>query len=523
MPVAHREADRSDVAIRAIRNGWWGVVAGGTILIFALLLLIPPHGILSENEENYFALAERFVDSNAWSPDSAVFDASPHRMLSDATLGTLVSTIGYAPTQMVTRLLAAAGYALALTALFQVFELSALDAALAVMTMALLGQSMLGGEWLFESYEAKVVAYSLVLAGLRLVLVAEGLTGATLLFAAATYFHILVGGFWFVAAVALRLLGGPRELRRVAGATALFALLVAPLAGVIAWSRFTDRSAAMAADLPTPDVIYSIIREPHHQSPFLSLGYFVYGWLPGYVISGAMLAACLWGARHGPTRRLRVAAGWLAGLLAYLFLVLGPKYLDRDSGVLGKFYLFRPASLILLLWLMLALALAFTLLARRGWLLRAALLILIGPAFLLTQGRVVVREMRRQAAIESQKQLLAETVQRRTGPRDVVLIDPELEMGLLDFERRTQRPTWVNWKFTPTNDAEIIEWYRRMLLRRSIFEQGCSADHRGPAIAFLLTTPARAAQLTASCGPEIFRSGQWVLLDRTFMTGAGEP
>ncbi len=49
---------------------------------------------------------------------------------------------------------------------------------------------------------------------------------------------------------------------------------------------------------------------------------------------------------------------WLVGLLAYLFLILVPKFLDRDDGVLGKFYLFRPSSLTLLLFLMLVLAVA---------------------------------------------------------------------------------------------------------------------------------------------------------------------
>ena len=153
-------------------------------------------------------------------------------------------------------------------------------------------------------------------------------------------------------------------------ATALFVLLVAPLISLMAWSRFADTSAAYAIDVPPPDVIYSIIREPHHQSPFLSWAYFRDHWLPGYVMATPMLLACLWVAWWGETRQLRVTAMWLAGLLAYLFLVLGPNFFDRNDGVLGKFYLFRPSSLILLLCLMLAMAVAAGMLRRRAWLLR---------------------------------------------------------------------------------------------------------------------------------------------------------
>ncbi len=489
-------------------------LAGIIVLVLVLTLLIPPHGILSDNEENYFALAERFVDGSAWPGTTAVFDASRHRMLSDVTLGYLVSTVGFVPAQVLTRLLAIVGYTLTLPALFRVFGLSALDAALAVMAMALVGQDIIGGEWLFDGYEAKVTAYVLVLAAITLVLAREQLIVAALVFAASTYFHFLVGGFWFLAAMALRLLERPRDLRRVALATALYAILVMPLLGVIGWSRFADVSVAQATDVPPPDVIYSIIREPHHQSPFLSWAYFRDHWLPGYAMALPMLLACLSVARRGESRLPRAMAVWLAGLLAYLFFVLGPKFLDRNSGVLGKLYLFRPSSLILLLWLVLALAVAATMLGSRTWILRTSLLALIGPAFLYVQGGRLVHEMVAHEALERQKQALFSDIARVVAPGDVVLIDPDIEMQLLDFERRTGRPTLVTWKFAPSNDRELIVWYRRMELRRALFAQGCSSGMPLSDIQYLLTTPASAPRLATSCGPEAFRVGQWVLLRR---------
>ena len=82
------------------------------------------------------------------------------------------------PRRVLTRVLAIAGYTLTLSALFRVFGLTALDAALAVMATALIGQDIIGGEWLFNGYEAKVVAYVLVL---RIVLTRERVTVAALL------------------------------------------------------------------------------------------------------------------------------------------------------------------------------------------------------------------------------------------------------------------------------------------------------------------------------------------------------
>jgi hypothetical protein len=489
-----------------------GLLAGTAALVLVLLLLIPPDGILSDNEENYFQLAARLITGTAWPELTAVFDSSRHRILSDATLGSLVWLIGYAPAQIMMRLLAVAGYTLALPRLFDAFGLSAVDAALAVMVMALIGQDVVGGEWLFSGYEAKVAAYILVLFALRLIFTRERLTAPVLLLALATCWHFLVGGFWFVAMMALRLLDC-RTLRPVARAAGLYMLLVSPLFVVIFWSRLVDHSAAQATDVPPPDVIYSIIREPHHQTPFLSWEYFRDHWLPGYAMALPMLLSCVWFASHAAIHRFRVMAWWLAGLLAYLVLILGPKFLDRDSGVLGKFYLFRPSSLIELLWLMLALAFVAKAAGRRAWLVRVVLLATIGPVFCYVQGGRVLQEIETARIAESRKAPVEQAVRQLIPAGDVVLIDPDVEMNWLDFERRTGRPAWVMWKFAPTNDAELITWYRRIEARWAVFQQKCGQDISIAHQIFLLTTPAAASRLTANCGAELLRAGPWVLIE----------
>ena len=82
--------------------------------------------------------------------------------------------------------------------------------------------------------------------------------------------------------------------------------------------------------------------------------------------------------------------------------------------MLGKFSLFRPSSLILLLWLLLALAVAAMMLGSRIWILRATLLALIGPAFLYIQGGRLVDEMVAHEALEHQKQALFSDVGSQT-------------------------------------------------------------------------------------------------------------
>jgi hypothetical protein len=478
-------------------------------LFLVLLCLIPPDGVLSENEENYFQLAARSVSSAPVAPETAVFDGSHHRFVADHVLGWLIGLTGFAGAQIVGRCLAAFAYATALLALCRRLELSGLDAVLAVMIFALLGQTLFGGEWLFNGLEAKVAAYVGVLAGLAMVLRGRRLVGAALVFAAATYCHFLVGLFWFFAAMTLSFLDERRDLRRIAAATAFFSLLVAPLLGVIAWTWLLEDAAA----IPSADVIYSIIRAPHHTSPFVTAESFRRHWLPGCLLAGGMLANALIIARLPEAERLRRLALWLALLLAYLALAFVPAYVDRDTGLLGKVYLFRPASLVLLLWLMLALAALDRLGLRRRSVVKLLALALVAPVFLLDAADRIADDRASLAADDAEKQGLADFLAHHAAADAVVLIDPELEFSFLDFERRTRHPMLVSWKFDPTSPREIREWYRRIEFRKALFAAGCGGAS-GYAVDFLLTSAEHAEGLARSCGPVVYGVGGVALVRR---------
>jgi hypothetical protein len=482
-------------------------------LLLLLLCLMPPDGVLSDNEEDYFALAAQAVSLSPAPPATAVFDASHHRAVSEVFLGGLVKAVGYERAQIIARTLAAIAFAFLLTGILRRFGLSLLDAVLVIVGYALLGQTLMGGEWLFNGVEAKVIAYGLVLAGLYMAAAGPSFLAPTLLFAQATYFHFLVGGFWFFAAMAGRLIEDRREIGRVLASIALFLVIVAPLAAVIGWSRLADaRALAPSAGLPSADVIYSIIRAPWRAAPFLDLHSFLTQWLPGCVAAVAMLAASVAIARRPEAARWKVTTVWLAGLLGYLLVALAAAFFDRHTGVLGKLYLFRPAALTLLLWLAFAMAFLAAAAVPRWTALRLAALAVLLPMFLM--GAVDrVQADRRQAALGPAKDALTAALAERAAPGSVVLIDPQLEWSYLDFERRTRHPSLVAFKFMPTNDPQIVEWYRRIEFRRVLFEQGCTASAAYP-VDFLLTTPAHAAALTASCGPVVYATDKLALLRR---------
>src|SRR6185312_6985484 len=67
-----------------------------------------------------------------------------------------------------------------------------------------------------------------------------------------------------------------------------------------------------------------------------------------------------------------------------------------------------------------------------------------------------------------------------------------------DFERVTRRPMLVMWKMMPSNDPQMLEWWRRIEFRKSVFDKDCPQN---PEYHFdrLLTTPERERVLSTSC------------------------
>jgi uncharacterized protein DUF6798 len=473
-----------------------------------------PDGVLTDNEEDYFALAERFFTGATTPSDSALFDSSPHRALNEILLGGLVVAIGHERAQIVARLVLAATFAILLYAVFNLFGLSPVDETIVLAVFGLLDQQIMGGEWLFHGYEAKTAAYAFVLAGLVAAVARQRLWAGVPLFAVATYFHFLVGIFWFHAALLWRVFDDRRALEPAVIAAAWFWLAVAPLVGVIEWKRWmVDAATPVPFELPSSDYIYSILRAPWHAAPFVNRDSFLTSWLSGCVLAGGMLAGAFAIARTATEARLRATARWLVLLLVYLFAALALSYLDRRTEILGKFYLFRPSSLMLLLiWLAAALAWLNELAPRRRpALLKLAALALVLPQFVAAAALHLRQGMNAQAEIATDKRTVNDFLRGATASDAIVLVDPEIENTFLDIERTTGRFALVMWKFMPTNDPQILEWYRRMEFRRSIFQQGCGPDppYRTD---YLLTTFERGKFLARNCGPPVLETARFALL-----------
>jgi len=482
------------------------------LLPITLLLLLPVGW--NDNEEMYFLFAHKSVEPAAFGPYSAVFDDSSYRFLSNWVLGAPIVIFGYEAAQMSARIFMATLYALGLGAFFSALRLSWLDAVAVLAVFVMAGQNLFAGEWLFDGVEGKTFAYAAVLGAIGLGL-RDRWGPALALAVLAIYFHFLVGGFWGVVLIALSALRD-RSLGRSLRLIGLMVLSASPIVLLIALERLGGGDVLPDSSV-NPDVIYSSIRNAHHVAPFASIGIII-SWSKGLIAAAALFIALIVAIRHA---RDPILYTLVAAILIYLFLALAIAYLDRETYFFGKFYLFRPASLVLLMAITLGaaslrdadLTVAFK---SHPKIVPARMLISAVIAVVFISGQIQQKTKlwidKTETSLDFAPMIAA--VKRESSEGEIVLLQPDsFTSGSQHFalHRLFSRPTLVSFKFIPTSDQAILRWYYLIEFQKKLFTEGCT-DHLPYPIKLLAVFDDETLQKVKSCGPVVWRGSTGALI-----------
>lgn len=459
-------------------------LAFSLVLGVVLLVLMPPQ-IWSVNEDVFLTSALRKFQPDRFEPYAALFDPTLSRIGPDYFVGFLIDRIGYDAAHFALRFSMAFIYAFALAYFFITMQLPLLWSVAVICFFGLRGENILGGEWLFRGVETKTWAYALVIIAIASAAKLRWLR-ATVLCLIATYCHFLVGGFWAAAILATLFVSQPV---RAAQFGAGYFLAVSPILFVL----LREQSAAtLSTDGLTSDYIYSILRNPHHVAPFGPKQWGVRGLIRLLWMIAASVPM-LWLAASRPARYVIALS---AGVAAYLVLALLVSYLDREAGMLGKFYLFRPSSLALLLfWTGVALILRqYVGRVPYVWIPLALFIAYFAAQFVLKDQKVEGD----QHLVEQRLDAVVNRLNKSTLPNDIVLFDPSLDEKYVAVLRKLTRPTLVTRKAIPTTPSAIQEWYKRTKFREHIFQNGCVGELAYPVKYLVALRPAPAALST--CG-----------------------
>lgn len=501
MNTAGALVERALMRLDGARSGWALFAA----LLPLMLLLLAPTAWIS-NEENYFQLAYQRVAPDQFGEHHAVFDHSRARIVAETLLGGAVKWLGYEPAHVVLRIVLAFFYAGSLAIFFSSVGIGALGALVVVAGFCVMGEQLMGGEWLFRGVEAKTFAYSSMFVAIGFALRRRWLI-AVAMAAAATYLHFLVGGFWTLMLLCMQL-RQQRNLKRVLLSAALFGLLIAPLMVVVVPHDVVSLLTTTPSQGPSADFIYSELRGAEHVAPF-STRWAFWTWVPGIVVTCSLLGVLLGLQRRTLLPEIGLVSMWG---LCYLLAALVLAFFDRHDNYLGKFYLFRPSSLILFLALT-AIVLAVTRQCADNarW-----ALALVATAFVSVFAwntlTVHIDLVRRTPGVAYERALI-DAIETHSAPDDIVLIEPfnEMSADYVRLHRVIPRPTLVSWKFAPTNPSDLLRWYDLIRRRERLFVRGCAAPMQ-PAVKLLVVFHREIAPRLRDCGEVVWEHPDALLM-----------
>ena len=323
----------------------------------------------------------------------------------------------------------------------------------------------------------------------------------------ATYFHLLVGASWFVLLFTTLLFTEKRHFNVIKNSFYYF-LFSFPII-FIAYLGFMGSTFVQDPNLPSPDYIYSYIRQYKMVLPFYSLSSFVITWLPGILIYFGFLLSIVFIRRDKDIFLEKLFYIILTSSFA-LFGLIFLSFFDVD-GFLGKFYPFRFASLLLLIFIIFYaryLLLYFNNFSRS---LSFSVLLILSPFFFIKASINAVGELQDVYFENKNKINLYEFVEENTNPSHIILIDPRLEEIFFDFERKLNRPTLVTFKYIPSSKEGLIEWYKRREFKTKIFNGDFEIIHQFPFHYLLLKKDKEMPHLTSSFN-KVFENQEFYLL-----------
>jgi len=472
------------------------------LLVFMFILHFPVsiHG----NEENYFQLAHKRISPLEFSEYSAVFDASNARFVVESVIGSLVYIFGIDAAHIIARFLMACLYALGAGMFFKAMRMSVLESVAVISIFILLGQQLFGGEWIFGAVEGKTFAYALIFTALGCSIQKKWMY-AIVLGGCATYLHFLVGSFWSLVCVFYALLvAGYRVSFKL---LAIYALIVLPLLLVIVNDQFGQ--ADTAGNIALANEIY-VKRNLHHIFPFSSMANFK-EWVPGIIILSILICWFAYVAVFDKDNKDKLTYLVLS-LMLYLVLAFIISYVDRETLLFSKFYLFRPSSLIFLL--------AITLIIKRisdavvdkdKVFIKAVFVAVFINAILFyvaSQTHIYINNTSFTFGDELQKVVADNSLEN-----DIVLIEPynEYIQPNVGIPRLINRPTLVSEKFIPSNPVEILKWNELMSFRKSIMKSGCNNVLDYP-VRLILVMRKSTLDNVSGCGEVIWNKKDYYLI-----------
>jgi hypothetical protein len=437
--------------------------------IFGILLLNKASLMLNGGEEQYLAYALQHYNPD-WVPNSfSVTEFPGTRLLFQTITGFFVYHFGFHATAFAGRVIVFLLMSFPLARIFRHFGFSNLMMLVLLQFFLITKHSFFADEWIFWGFEPKAPAYAFLFWGLFFLLERRYLLMAIAL-AFSTWFHLLVGGWFFGAAMVLMLFQR-QTVRELASTAGLYLAMMLPLL-IYLWPLI---AAPMTTDSTLNlDRVYVYFRLKHHLGLFDSYSYFIQKHLPGVA---AAFIALIW--QLYLMRRIKDPVMQTLTRLNVIFLVLAMAFVvaawadmalfDKLGGLGLKYYPFRMMAVSLLITMMQGFWVLRGIADRRPAMQSIVAITAICTLLLFgARSASTVRQSVKALSPDPEMEALFDVVRSISEPGDVfILLWPEYNTTT-SFIRKTARENYVVFKFVPAGTAKLAEWYRRIQVEQEM-------------------------------------------------------
>jgi hypothetical protein len=334
--------------------------------------------------------------------------------------------------------------------------------------------SFFGKEWIFGAFETKVFSYFFVF--YSMVYLLEDRYFLSVLFSAfAVNFHILVGG-WYSLILFLYLLISKTGVKEMFRYYLTFAALTAPIGIYLAASYLLNNPNIIDGVNISRIIVY--IRNPHHLDMIRQFSEWGSSAQIGISFSFLFGLLCLhlYSKSNDPVIRKLTLFNIL--LFSQQFISLLIALFDKN-GVYLKFYPYRTSSLSFFIMLILFIyflkdakiremlhigrnSQTTILKPKTGIIVFMILFIAAGLCFKMTCNFRESCECISPSPKESAELSLYSWIKQNTPPEAIFLDLNESMREDLSFIRQTNRDSFSVFKFIPTTNKLIFDWYRRL-------------------------------------------------------------
>ncbi len=419
---------------------------------------------VSGGENQYLAMAKQFVNPN-WIPNSFSLTEFPGtRILFQYIFGWPLQWFSIETGALIFR---AFNFFLIGFPLYRILSYLKLKnlTILLLIQIFITGQSQLGGEWMIGTFEPKTISYVFFMWAFWFWL-QQRFYRMVLFGVLACYFHVIVGGWFFIAAGLISLF--QNQWKNLLKPAALAILLLAPFFYYLLplFSQTTEASPRSA------DYIYAYVRLSNHLGIARSWQHFTHFHLKGTVITLVLFVLSFALQRKIPPQLKPWIRTGFGVCLVYVGIAMVDSFmLDKQASLGLKFYPFRLNSFSYFLVLVSLVLWAQSQLESHWKIVKW--LFLLGVLG-LTLGKGIDSYKRKIKFLRNSHPNINQWVKENTHSSDIFLLDIRDSNGKYyqNFTRLTERENYSVFKFIPAEKEKILEWDRRQKIVNSVIQSG---------------------------------------------------